>query len=111
MKHFADRLCAAVRATGNAVCVGLDPRLALLPAGIREKAVKAHGQTGRAVAEAYLEFNRALLDALAGRVPVCKPQIAFYEEFGAEGIRAFEATVRYAQERGFLVISDAKRGD
>ena len=111
MQPFADRLMEAVRKKGNPVCVGLDPRFDLLPQALQARAVSAHGRTARAVAEAFLEFNRALLDALADLVPVCKPQIAFYEEFGAEGIRCYEETIRHAQSLGVLVISDAKRGD
>ena len=111
MQHFADRLLDAVHKKGNPVCVGLDPRFDLLPQGLQARAVSAHGRTARAVAEAFLEFNRALLDALVDLVPVCKPQIAFYEEFGAEGIRCYEETIRHARSRGMLVISDAKRGD
>jgi len=111
MSNFADRLVAAVRAKGNPVCVGLDPRFDLLPSRIRQHCLRTHGASARAVAAAFLEFNRAIIDAVADLVPVCKPQIAFYEEFGAEGVRAFDETVRYAHARGLLVISDAKRGD
>ncbi|MCZ7644823.1 MAG: orotidine-5'-phosphate decarboxylase [Planctomycetota bacterium] len=111
MSHFADRLNDAVKQKGNAVCLGLDPRFDLLPAPLREDAIKRHGHTPAAVAEAFIAFNTALLDALADLVPVCKPQVAFYEEFGSEGIRAFEATVRHAKAKGYVVISDAKRGD
>lgn len=109
--HFADRLTAAVRAKGNPVCVGLDPRFDLLPKALQEDAAQRFGRTPRAVAEAFLAFNKALLDALADIVPVCKPQIAFYEEFGVDGIRAYEETMRYARAKGVLTISDAKRGD
>ncbi|MCW8133916.1 MAG: orotidine-5'-phosphate decarboxylase [Planctomycetota bacterium] len=111
MNHFADKLTAAVKAKGNPVCVGLDPRFDLLPKEIQADAEKKFGKSPRAVAEAYLVFNKALLDALADLVPVCKPQIAFYEEFGADGIRAYDETVRYARAKGVLTISDAKRGD
>jgi orotidine-5'-phosphate decarboxylase len=111
MPHFADRLIAAVKQKGNPVCVGLDPRLEQIPRELRERAQREHGRTPRAAAEAILAFNRALLDALCGLAPVCKPQIAFYEEHGAEGLRAYAETIRYAQGKGLLVISDAKRGD
>ena len=111
MQNFADRLIDAIQKKGNPVCVGLDPRFDLLPQKIRDEAVKAHSNTARAVAQAFVVFNKALVDAVADVVPVCKPQIAFYEEFGAEGIRAFEETVRYAKQKGLIVISDAKRGD
>lgn len=111
MENFADRLRAAVRRTGNPICLGLDPRWEQLPAFLRARAEREHGSGAKAAAEAFLAFNRGLLDALAGRVPVCKPQIAFYEEYGAEGLRAFAETAAHARRRGFLVVSDAKRGD
>ncbi|MFH0937929.1 MAG: orotidine-5'-phosphate decarboxylase [Planctomycetota bacterium] len=109
--HFADRLDDAIQSKGNPICVGLDPRFDQLPRQIRDAAIHAHGMTARAVAEAFLSFNRAILDAIADVVPVCKPQIAFYEEFGWEGLRAYTATVEYARQKGLVVISDAKRGD
>ncbi len=108
---LSDRLDAAIKAKGNPICVGLDPRFDSLPASIKEPALREHGNTARARAEAFLAFNTAILDAVADIVPVCKPQVAFYEEFGADGMRAFEATIRYAQQKGLLVIADAKRGD
>lgn len=111
MASFADRLLAAIRAKGNPVCVGLDPRFDLLPSFLRNRMLRSHGSSTRAVATAFIEFNRAILDAVADVVPICKPQIAFYEEYGAEGLRAFEETVRHARERGLLVLSDVKRGD
>ena len=111
MSSFADRFVAAVRAKGTPVCVGLDPRFDHLPTRLRQVALRTHGSSARAVASAFLEFNRAIIDAVADLVPVCKPQIAFYEEYGSEGVRAFEDTVRHARSKGLLVISDAKRGD
>jgi len=111
VQHFADRLVEAVRKTGSPVCLGLDPRFDLLPLAIRNAAVQADGHTPKAIARAFVAFNRALIDATADIVPVCKPQIAFYEEWGADGIAAFEETIRYAKLKGMLVISDAKRGD
>ncbi|HLX64591.1 MAG TPA: orotidine-5'-phosphate decarboxylase [Planctomycetota bacterium] len=109
--RFSDRLDAAIQAKGNPICVGLDPRFESLPKSIADAAIREHGNTPRARAEAFLSFNKALLDALADVVPVCKPQIAFYEELGADGIRAYSETIRYAKSKGVLVISDAKRGD
>jgi orotidine-5'-phosphate decarboxylase len=111
MSSFADRLTAALRAKGNPVCVGLDPRFDELPSPMRRLALRTYGNSTRAVASAFVEFNRAIIDAVCDLVPVCKPQIAFYEEYGAEGIRAFEETVRHARHKGLVVISDAKRAD
>ena len=108
---FSDRLDAAIRAKGNPICVGLDPRYESLPKHIVDNAIRALGETLNARAQAFLEFNKAIIDAVADIVPICKPQIAFYEELGADGIRAYEATILHAQAKGLLVISDAKRGD
>ena len=109
--HFSDRLDNAIKAKGNPICVGLDPRFDQLPLSIRDAAIKEHGHTAEAVAQAFLTFNKAILDAVSDLVPVCKPQVAFYEEFGWQGMRAYADTIRYAKEKGLIVISDAKRGD
>ncbi len=109
--HFADKLDAAIREKGNPVCVGLDPRFDQLPKSITDEMIRQHGRTTKAAAEAVIAFNRKLIDATADIAPVCKPQVAFYEELGWEGLRAYAETIRYAKEKGMLVISDAKRGD
>jgi len=111
MDHFADRLISAVQRKGTAICLGLDPRWDQLPKAVREQALSEHGDTPRARAEGFLAFNRTVIDAVADRVPICKAQVAFYEQLGADGWRALEATVAYAREKGVLVIADAKRND
>jgi orotidine-5'-phosphate decarboxylase len=109
--HFADRLCAAIARTGSPVVVGLDPRLDSLPPLLLHACRTAYGPTTRAAAEALWRFNQAIIDAVHDLVPAVKPQLAFYEHYGLEGLRAFARTVRYAQEAGLLVIADAKRND
>jgi len=109
--HFADRFDEALKAKGNPICVGLDPRFDQIPKALTEAALKKHGRTADAVAAAFLAFNQAIIDAVADIVPVCKPQVAFYEEYGWRGLRAYEETISYAKQKGLLVISDAKRGD
>ncbi|MEI6231749.1 MAG: orotidine-5'-phosphate decarboxylase [Planctomycetota bacterium] len=111
MQHFSDRLDAAIRAKGNPICVGLDPRFDSIPKFITEAAIQSKGDTSLARALAFLQFNQAIIDAVSDIVPICKPQIAFYEELGTDGICAYESTCAYAREKGLLVISDAKRGD
>ncbi len=108
MEHFADRLAAAVRARGNAVCVGLDPRWDSLPEAIR----KRHGGSSLAqVAAAYEEFCIRVLDLVAPLVPVVKPQSAFFEACGPDGMAVLQRLLRRARERGLLTILDAKRND
>lgn len=117
MKNFADNLIEAVKAKGNPICVGLDPRLDKIPDSIKRKALSGKNKAGEinspfeAAAEAIVAFNKGIIDAVADIVPVVKPQIAFYEMFGHQGIRAYEETLRYAKEKGLITIADAKRGD
>ena len=111
MNNFADRLVAIVRKRRSLVVAGLDPRLNLLPGGIVRAAFRRHGRTPKGAARAILDFNRVCLDVIAPHVAAVKPQVAFYEQWGPEGLAAFEATCRAAKDRGLLVIADVKRGD
>lgn len=110
-KNFADRLIAAVKEKGNPICVGLDPRLELIPKHLKKKALEAGGTPMKAAADAILEFNKGILDAVADIVPVVKPQIAFYELFGHDGVWAYQETLKYAKSKGLITIADAKRND
>jgi len=104
---FADRLAVAVAERRSQLLVGLDPRLDLLPVELRGDA-----HLGReAAAEAYARFCRGLVDAVAPYVVGIKPQLAFFEALGADGIRALEDVCAYARTAGLLVVADAKRGD
>lgn len=105
--RFADRLAAAVRSAGNPVCVGLDPRWAMLPDEIRGR----HEDAPEGRAAAYEAFCLEVIALVAGKVPVVKPQSAFFEACGAAGFAALEAVIRFARNRGLLTILDAKRGD
>lgn len=108
MPHFTDQLAAAVAARGNPVCVGLDPRWDELPAPLRT----AGGESSLEIrAAAYGQFCRGVIDVVADLVPVVKPQSAFFEELGPAGVAVLVDVIRYAQDRGLLVILDAKRND
>ncbi|MDR0838075.1 MAG: orotidine-5'-phosphate decarboxylase, partial [Oscillospiraceae bacterium] len=65
----------------------------------------------RTRAAAYLEYNRALIDALCDIVPAVKPQAAYYEYLGPRGMYVLQKTCKYAASKGMYVILDAKRGD
>jgi orotidine-5'-phosphate decarboxylase len=108
MEHFADRLAAACRAKGNAVCVGLDPRWEALPREIR---ARYPGGNLAAVAQAYEEFCSQVIDLVAPLVPVVKPQSAFFEGCGPAGMAALQSVLRRARRSGLLTILDAKRND
>lgn len=95
----------------NPTVAGLDPKLDYVPAFIREKCFGQYGKTLEGAAEALYEFNTALIDALCDIVPAVKPQMAYYEMYGWQGVRTFARTVAYAHSKGMYVITDAKRND
>ena len=109
--HVADRLVASIAATGSVACVGLDPRPALVPPPVRDAALTRHGDTVAAVAEAFLATNLGILEAVAGRCAVVKPQVACYEAYGTAGWDVLAATVERARTLGIPVIVDGKRND
>jgi orotidine-5'-phosphate decarboxylase len=99
--HFADRLADAVRRKQSQLVVGLDPVLAQLPEEVR----------GGSDAVAFERFCCGIVDAVAEHAVAVKPQSAFFEALGADGVRAFEHVCDYARAAGLLVIADVKRGD
>ena len=104
---FADRLAESVGERHSQLVVGLDPRLDLLPLELRGDA-----HVGRpAAAEATARFCCGIIDAVAPHCVAVKPQLAFFEVLGSDGIAAFERVVGYARSAGLLVIVDGKRGD
>ena len=107
MPHFTDRLLEAIEQKETCVVVGLDPRLDRLPPKLKAGTTVSR----EAAADAIVEFNRIVLEAVAPHVVAAKPQVAFYEALGWQGFRAFEETIRIAREMGLLVIADMKRGD
>ncbi len=106
-----DILVEKIKKTNNPTVVGLDPRLEYIPEHIKEEAFNLYGKTPKAVAEAFLRFNKEIIDEIYDLVPAVKPQIAMYEEYGFEGVKAYIDTIKYAKEKGLIVIGDIKRGD
>lgn len=109
--NFADRLLDAIEKKQNPTVVGLDPRLESIPSFIKTEMVNKYGKNFEAAGACFFEFNRIIIDSVHDIVPAVKPQSAFYEQYGQHGMRAFNATVKYAKSKGLLVIDDAKRGD
>jgi len=106
-----DRLIERIEQCGAPIVVGLDPTFETIPEKIVADSVKSFGESPEAAAFAMLKFNREIIDAVAGVVPAVKPNIAFYERYGIDGIRAYIMTIEYAMGRGLMVIGDVKRGD
>ncbi|MBO5479210.1 MAG: orotidine-5'-phosphate decarboxylase [Clostridia bacterium] len=102
-----DELIDKIKELDNPTVIGLDPRYDMIPNCITSK----YAKTIEGACKAILEFNKALIDATFDIIPAVKPQIAFYEMFGVEGIKTFQETCKYAKEKGMIVIADIKRGD
>jgi orotidine-5'-phosphate decarboxylase len=107
--NYADRLEAAIQRTGNSCVIGLDPHPALMP---DDYAVCRDASASRAKrAQATERFLVEVIGLIAGRVPAVKPQSAFFELLGADGVAAWERVVAAARAADLLVIGDVKRGD
>ena len=107
MKNAMDKLINRIKETNNPTVMGLDPRYDMIPESIRTK----YSEDIEGACKAILEFNKELIDSVYDIVPAVKPQIAFYEMFGTEGIKVFNETCKYAKQKGMIIIADVKRGD
>ena len=103
---ITDALIERIVGMKNPTCVGLDTSFDYLPDEMRAWVKDFAG-----AAERIFDFNKTLIDRLYDVVPSVKVQIAYYEMYGAPGLKAFEETLRYAAEKGLIVIADAKRND
>ncbi|MBE5781358.1 MAG: orotidine-5'-phosphate decarboxylase [Clostridiales bacterium] len=106
---IVDRLNQLVAKHRNPSMVGLDTHLLILPKEMQER-VDMADPFGSA-AELIVEFNKNLVDAIYDIVPCVKVQAAYYEQYGWQGMKAFSETIRYAKEKGLVVIADCKRND
>lgn len=107
MDSFGDRLAEAIRVTGTPLCMGIDPHASLIPALFGDASLAGSSQALRAISD----FSMACLAAAKGQVAAIKPQAAFFEAQGPDGMRILADLSRAAIAEGILVIMDAKRGD
>ncbi len=96
--HYADRLALRIKKT-SPVCVGLDPILQQLPEGIEKSPAGVE------------KFCKGIIDAVSDIACAVKPQLAYFELLGWEGMKVFFEVCGYAQKKGLIVIADGKRND
>lgn len=96
---FSRKLETAFSGYGQ-LCVGIDPH---------EELLEEHGFEQSP--EGLHKFSMQMLEGLAGTVGIIKPQVSFFERFGSQGFAVLERVLFEANNAGFLVIADAKRGD
>ena len=106
-----DRLIENIISKQNPTVAGLDPKLDYVPASIKNACFAEYGMTLEGAAEALLRFNTAIIDQIHDIVPAIKPQAAYYEMYGWQGVRALAQTIAYAKDKGMFVITDGKRND
>lgn len=106
-----DRLITKIIETGNPTVVGLDPKLEYVPDFIKEKAFAECGKNLDGAAKAVLDFNKAIIDEICDIVPAIKPQAAYYEMYGWQGVKTLHDTIAYAKSKGMFVMVDGKRND
>ena len=99
-----DVLQEKIIAKQNPTVAGLDARIEYVPEHIRKAAFAQYGVGLKGACEAIWQFNVGLIDALCDVVPAVKPQSAYYENLGWQGMEMLERTIRYAREKGLFVI-------
>ncbi len=106
--NFGDRLTEANRRTGSVLCMGIDPHCQMIPVLFGNATAEAGSPQALS---AICDFVTACLDSAIGKVAAIKPQVAFFEQQGPDGMRLLQKLGRAAIDSGMLVIMDAKRGD
>lgn len=105
MKNIIDELIFLIDQKKNPCIVGLDSDFDKIPNYLKKE------NSFKGIRDTIIEFNKLTIDAIKDIVPAVKIQIAFYEQYGIEGLKAFKETIKYAKKNKLLVIADVKRGD
>ena len=95
-----DRLIDKIVEMQNPTVAGLDPKLDYVPQFIKDRCFAEYGENLKGAAQSLLQFNMALIDELYDIVPAIKPQAAYYEMYGPEGVRVLAETIAYAKSKG-----------
>ena len=118
IKHMnRKQLYEQIQAKKSMLCVGLDVDFNKMPEHVKALATQGelavNGEIFKGKARSIVEFNKAIVDATAAHCVAYKPNLAFYECYGIDGLRALDATVDYIRTNypEIFLIADAKRGD
>jgi len=112
-----EQLFEQIQAKKSMLCVGLDVDYDKMPEHVKALAARGElaikGEMFKGKARSIVEFNKAIIDATAAHCVAYKPNLAFYECYGIDGMRALDATVDYIRTHypEVFLIADAKRGD
>ena len=106
-KNMMDELIKKIKEKNSPIVMGIDPRYEMIPDVIKSQFPKDMA----GFAESAVIFAKKLIDATYDIIPAVKPQLAYFEMMGPNGLDAFKEVVDYAKSKGLIVIADAKRGD
>jgi len=106
-----DRLMDKIEKLSNPTVIGLDPTYEMMPKQLKAEMLETHGKTPKAVSEMFFTFNKNIIDQTYDLVPAVKLQVAMYEQYGLDGLKAYLETIDYAKKKGMFIIGDIKRGD
>ena len=107
MKNIMDDLIEKIKEKQSPIVMGIDPRYDFIPNFIKEK----YSRDLPGFSKASIEFAKGLIDSVYDIVPAIKPQLAYFEAMGPEGLIAYKQIIEYAKSKDLIIISDAKRGD
>jgi orotidine-5'-phosphate decarboxylase len=102
--HFADKITEKTKETGSPLCLGLDPHQDLIPDLFKKKLSQLH------LADIE-DFLFEVINLAKGKVAALKPQVAFFEEWGPEGLSLLAKISKFAKDLDIPIIMDAKRSD
>lgn len=106
-----DKLIKRIDELNSPTVVGLDPTLKMIPTYLKKQEIERNGETALAASRMLYEYNKIIIDSVCDLTPAVKPQVAMYERYGADGVKAYVDTIEYAKSKGLYVIGDIKRGD
>lgn len=106
-QNMMDNLINKIKEKNSPIVMGIDPRYEMIPDIIKSK----YPQNLAGFANASLEFAKKLIDETYDIIPAIKPQLAYFEMMGPNGLDVFRKIAEYAKSKDLIVIADAKRGD
>ena len=105
---FVDKLIEEIRKKNNPTVVGLDPQIDYVPSFIREQMYNEYGKNLKGAAKAILSFNKSIIDAVWDIIPAVKPQLAYYEMYGLEGMEVSTKLAVMQKKKGFWLLPTEK---
>ena len=111
MKPFSDRLEDVITKNQSILVAGIDPDLEAIPETFFTEAKKSVTSDEELVARVIGDFYISTLERVHNRIGATKPNLAFFEQYGIAGIRAYQMITHWCRTNNLPIIADAKRGD